>query len=217
VTAPHSTALPSAAVLPSLGQLGRRGLPQAIEGGIVPAALFLIANDLAGISVAIVVGFAWTGTAIVRRILRSHRIPGMVIVGGLTLLVRSVVGLSTGSAVLYLSQPAIAAGLIAAAFLLSVMVGRPLAQRFAADFCTLPNHVLTDIRTRECFSHVSLMWAGVGFVNALLMFWLLISQGTTTYVVAQTALSIGVTVLCVAASLLWFRRSMTRHGLMVVA
>jgi intracellular septation protein A len=217
VTAPASAAVQDAAALPSLGQLARRGLPQAIEGAVIPAALFLIANDLAGISVAIGVGFAWTGTAIVRRVLRSRRVPSMVIVGALTLLVRSAVGLSTGSTVLYLSQPVIAAGLIAAAFLLSVMVGQPLAQRFAADFCTLPSHVLADVRTRECFSRVSLMWAGVGFVNALLMFWLLMSQGTTTYVVAQTALSISVTVVCVVASLVWFRRSMTRHGLMDVA
>lgn len=210
-------AAPGAVALPSWTQLGRRGLPQAIEGGVIPAALFLVANNLAGISVAIVVGFAWTGTAIARRVVRSRRVPGMVIVGALTLLVRSAVGLSTGSTLLYLSQPVIAAGVIAAAFLVSVTIGQPLAQRFAADFFTLPSHVLSHARTRECFSRVSLMWAGVGFANALLMFWLLMSQGTTTFVVAQTALSIGVTVACVAASLVWFRSSMTRHGLMVAA
>jgi hypothetical protein len=70
---------------------------------------------------------------------------------------------------------------------------------------------------RACFSRVSLMWAAVGFANALVMFGLLVSQGTTTYVVAQTSLSIGVTVVCVVASLLWFRSSMTRHGLIAAA
>jgi hypothetical protein len=200
--------------LPSLMQLGRRAVPQAIEGGIMPAVLFLVANGIAGINIAIVVGFAWTGSAIIRRVARSRRVPGMVIVGALTLLVRSAVGLATGSVLLYLSQPVIAAVVIAAAFLVSVAVGQPLAQRFAADFCALPGHVLSDARTRECFSRVSLMWAAVGFANALVMFWLLMTQGTTTYVVAQTSLSIGVTVTCVAASLLWFRSTMTRHGLM---
>jgi hypothetical protein len=206
---------PGVVALPSLTLLGRRGLAQAAEGAIVPSTLFLIANGIAGISVAIFVGFAWSGTAIVRRIARSRRLPGMVIVGALTLVVRSAVGLATGSALLYLSQPVIAAAAIAAAFLVSVGVRQPLAQRFAADFCTIPRHVLCDARTRACFSRVSLMWAGVGFANALLMFWLLMSQGTTTYVVAQTSLSIGVTAACVAASLLWFRNTMTRHGLMV--
>ena len=207
--------MPGDVALPSLTHLGRRGIAQAVEGAIVPSALFLIANGIAGINVAIAVGFAWTGTAIVRRVARSRRVPGMVIVGALTLVVRSAVGLATGSAVLYLSQPVIAAAVIAAAFLVSVFLGQPLAQRFAADFCTLPHHVLSHARTCECFSRVSLMWAGVGFANALLMFWLLMSQGTTTYVVTQTSLSIGVTAACVAASLLWFRNTMTRHDLMV--
>jgi intracellular septation protein A len=202
--------------LPSMRELGGRALPQAIEGGIIPAALFLLANDLAGISAAILVGFAWSGTAIMRRVARSRRVPGMVIVGALTLVTRSAVGLATGSTLLYLSQPAIAAAVIAAAFLVSVSVGQPLAQRFAADFCPLPRHVLTDSRVREFFSRVSLMWAAVGFANALVMLWLLMSQGTTTYVVAQTMLSIGVTVACVVASLLWFRHSMTRHGLIAI-
>jgi intracellular septation protein A len=203
--------------LPSLTLLGRRGIAQAAEGAVVPSALFLVANGIAGITVAIVVGFAWSGAAIVRRVARSRRVPGMVIVGALTLVVRSAVGLATGSALLYLSQPVIAAAVIALAFLVSVGVGRPLAQRFAGDFCTLPGHVLSDARTRACFSRVSLMWAGVGLANAMLMFWLLMSQGTTTYVVAQTSLSIGVTAACIAASLLWFRSTMTRHGLMTPA
>jgi len=205
--------LPGSIELPSLRQLGRRAIPQALDGGIIPAALFLIANDLSGIRLAILVGFAWSGTAILRRVARSRRVPGIVIIGALTLVVRSVVGLATGSAVLYLSQPAIAAAVIACVFLASVSVGQPLAQRFALDFCALPSHVLSDSRVRAFFSRVSLMWAAALFANALLMVWLLLNQGTTTYVVAQTTLSIGVTVVCVATSLLWFRTSMTRQGL----
>jgi len=79
---------------------------------------------------------------------------------------------------------------VAGAFLVSVMVGRPLARRFAGDLCSLPRGLFHDPDLHRFFQRVSLMWAAVVLVNAGLAFWLLVTQTTTVYLVTQTMLSI---------------------------
>lgn len=59
------------------------------------------------------------------------------------------------------------------------------------------------------------MWGTVGLANAGVTLWLLMTQPTAVYVVAKTVLSVGVTIGAVVASFVWFRRSMTRNGLLV--
>jgi hypothetical protein len=51
------------------------------------------------------------------------------------------------------------------------------------------------------------MWGVVGLANAGAGLWLLVTLPTNVYVLASTALSIGVTAAAVAASTAWFRRT----------
>lgn len=204
-------------VIPSMRRLARRAVPQLLEGAVAPAVIFLVAKHFGGIGAAIGAAFAWWVAVISWRLVSRRRVPGIVILGGITLLVRSGLGLATGSAFLYFFQPTIAAACVAVAFLGSVVLRRPLAMRFAGDFCSIPTEVLRDLRVHRFFQRVSIMWAVVGFANAALTLWLLVTLSTGVFVVAQTSLSIGVTVGAVAVSFLWFRQSMTRHGLLVTA
>ena len=144
-----------------------------------------------------------------------RRVPGMVILGAVTMIGRSILGFATGSAFLYFFQPTIGAACVAVAFLVSVKLDPTLAQRFASDFCVLPNHVLADSRVRRFFRRCSMMWGVVGLANASVTLWLLMTQPTAVYVVAKTVLSIAVTVGAVVLSFVWFRSSMTRNGLLV--
>jgi hypothetical protein len=204
-----------AITIPSLLQLGRRAIPQAIEGAIVPAALFVTMQQLVGLAAAIGAALGWSAVAILRRVHAGRRVPGMMVLGAVTMIGRSILGLTTGSAFLYFFQPTIGASCVAVAFLVSVKLDQTLAQRFATDFCVLPGHVLADARVRRFFRRCSVMWGTIGLANASITLWLLMTQPTAVYVVAKTTLSISVTVGAVAASFVWFRRSMTRHGLLV--
>jgi intracellular septation protein A len=201
--------------VPSLRALATRAVPQVLEGALVPALVFLVAKSISGVAVAILAAFAWWVLVIVSRLFRQRRIPGIVLVGASMLVARSIVGLATGSAVLYFLQPSVAPACIALAFLGSVLLGRPLARRFASDFCVLPRAVLHDDRVHRFFQHVSIMWAAVGLANAALTLWLLVILSTGAFVIAQVALSVGVTVVAVGVSFLWFRQSLNRHGLVV--
>jgi hypothetical protein len=117
----------------------------------------------------------------------------------------------------YFAQPILGAALVAIAFLLSVIIGRPLARRFAGDYCDIPAHVDADERVHSFMIRCSIMWAVVGFLNTGVTIWLLLSQSTSTYVMIKTPLSVFVTVGTIAISVVWFRRTMHRSGLMQVS
>jgi hypothetical protein len=203
--------------IPALRELGLRAVPQVLEGAVIPVALFVTTMRLTSVVPAIIVAFAWEMFAIGRRLRRGRRVSGIMIVGALMLFARSTLALATGSTFVYFAQPIFGAACVAAAFLVSVAVGRPLARRFAGDFCVIPQHVHADARVHAYFQRCSLMWAAVGVANTAITLWLLLTQPAATFVLAKTALSVTLTVTAVAWSVVWFRRTVVRHGLVAAA
>ncbi len=96
------------------------------------------------------------------------------------------------------------------AFILSVVLGRPLAQRIAADFCPIPDHVMADARVRRCFLGISLLWAVTCLVNASVAVWLQFTQSVGTFVVTKSLTQAALTVVAVTISVVWFKRSVNR-------
>lgn len=208
---------PTCVRIPSFVQLARRAAPQIIEGVLIPLGLFLIAMRFLGIWPAIVVGLGWEAAAISLRLLTGRRVSGIMIVGALMLTTRSALSLATGSTFVYFAQPILGAALVASAFLLSVVAGQPLARKFATDYCFIPDHVQDDERVHAFMVRCSIMWAAVGFANTGITLWLLLSQSTTTFILAKTLLSWVLFLGPVAMSVIWFRRSMVRFGLVAAA
>ena len=114
-----------------------------------------------------------------------------------------------GSTFLYFLQPVIGGFCLAAAFLVSVVIDRPLARRFASDF-GLAHHVASDPRFHQVFRRISVMWGVTGIANAAVGLWLLVTLSTSVYVLASTALSIGVPAAAVSASIAWFRHTVAQ-------
>jgi intracellular septation protein A len=208
---------PPALVIPSLLQLGRRAVPQAIEAAIVPAVLFLVVAHYANDGLAIGAALGWAMATIAWRLATRRRVPGIMVLAGVTLVARSVLGLVSGSTFLYFLQPTIGGFCLAGAFLVSVSFDRPLARRFAGDFCAIPHHVLADGRVHRFFRRNSVMWGTFGLAKTAIALWLLLSQPTGVYVATKTVFSIAFTVVLVAVSAVWFRRTVTRNGLLPAA
>ncbi len=196
--------------VPSLRELASRALPQALEAAIVPAALYLLASRVAGTRVAIVAPLGWAVAVVWWRAVRGRRIPGMIVLALVTLLVRSLVAFAADSAFLYFVQPTVGGFALAAAFLASVVIDRPLASCFAHDFAALPRAVVERPSIRRFFRWVSVMWGCYGLANAALGLWMLRSLTTTSYVMLRTPLSIVGTAAMVAVSMCWFRRVVGR-------
>jgi intracellular septation protein A len=203
--------------IPSLLQLGRRAIPQAFEAAIVPSVLFIVVARYAGDNAGIGAALGFAVAAILWRFATARRVPGMMVLAIVTLVVRSVLAFVSGSTFLYFLQPSVGGCCLAAAFLVSVSLDRPLARRFASDFCALPGDVLAEDHVHRFFCRISVMWGAVGLAKTAVILWLLATQTTSTYVVSKTAISIGVTVVAVAVSVVWFKRSIAGHGMVAVA
>ena len=160
-------------------------------------------------------GLAVSYGLIARRLLTKRRVPGILVIGALTLTARTLVALASRSTFVYFLQPTLGTALVATTFLMSVALRRPLAQRLARDFCPFDPEVFRNRHVRTFFSQISLLWAFTQFTNAAATIWLLLSQSLTTYVVASRFLSAGLTITAIALSTAWFHHSMARHGILV--
>jgi intracellular septation protein A len=200
-------------VVPSLLELARRALPQALEAAVVPALLYLGASAVAGPRLAILAPLAWAVGAVSWRAALSRRVPGMVVLALVTLIVRSAIAFAANSTFLYFVQPTIGGIALALAFLGSVVLDRPLVRRFAGEFTTLPPEVLARPAVHRCFRQLSLAWGVYGLVNAALGLWMLVTLTPAAYVALRTPLSIVGTAAMVALSTVWFRRTCARDDL----
>jgi hypothetical protein len=139
----------------------------------------------------------------------------VLLIGTATLTARTILAAVSGSTFVYFLQPTLGTAAVAAAFLLSVPLNKPLAGRLADDFCPIPADVRANTHVRHFFRQISLLWAFTQALNVAVTLWLLFTQSVGTYVVAKTALSSTLTVSAIIVSTLWFRRSMARHGIVV--
>jgi hypothetical protein len=202
--------------IPRLRVLVRHALPNVIEGTIIPVGLFVLMLRLLGVWGAMLVGLGWSYVAVARRLAAGRRVPGIMILSMVTLTARSLLAVATGSVFVYFLQPTLGTALVAGAFLVSVPLRRPLAQRLAADFCPIPANFMANSHVRQFFLRISLLWAITGFVNAALALWLQLSQSVGMFVLVKPFVSALLTITAIAVSIVWFKRSMQRHGLLHV-
>lgn len=201
--------------IPALSTIARHAALRVVEGTLVPLALFLGALHLLGVWGAVVAGLAWVYALIGVRLALGRRVPGVLLIGALTMTARTMIALASGSVLVYFLQPSLATMFVGGAFLLSVALDRPLASRLASDFCPLPDDIRANTHVRRFFRQISLLWAFTQLANAALTVWLLVTQSLGTFVVARAAVSSTLTVSAIAASTLWFRWSMARNGILV--
>ena len=201
--------------IPGLRTLARHAVPRFVEGTLVPLALFVICLRFLGVWGAMTAGLLWVYSAIGVRLTLRKRVPGILVLGAVTLTARTVIALVSGSVLVYFLQPSLGTMLVALAFLMSVPLDRPLAGRLADDFCPLPSDVRANTHVRRFFRQISLLWAFAQISNAAITIWLLFSQSLSTFVVLRSVVSCSVTVAAIVASALWFKRSMARHGITV--
>jgi len=199
--------------LPSLRILARHAVPNIVEGTLVPLVVFLVALRLLGPGGAMACGLVWSYANVGRRLLTRSPVPGLVVLGTATITARTLVSVLSGSVFVYFLQPSLGTALVASAFLLSVPLGTPLAQRLARDFCPFPPEVLANHHVRRFFVQITILWAFTQFLNAALTIWLLVSQSLATFMVAKAAVSWTLTVSAIALSTFWFQRSMRHHGI----
>jgi hypothetical protein len=199
--------------LPRLRELFRHATPQILEAIVVPLGLFYAALSFLGAKGAICTALAWNFLALLRRVWRRERLPGVLLLGTVGLTARSVIALvSSSSLFVYFLQPSLGTALLGAAFLLSVPLGCPLAEKLAHDFVPLPPSFFKRPKVRQLFVRISLLWALVSLLNAAGTLALLVNVPIAAFLAAKTGYSWGLTLVGVALSSWWFRRGLRRHN-----
>lgn len=203
-------------MLPNLRAIFRHALPNVLEGKVIPVVLFIGLLELAGTAPALLGALAFSLGALVRRLLRGERGSGLLILTTVGLVARTVAALATGSLLVYFLQPTVSTALVGAAFLGSVLLGRPLAERLMLDICPVDDDMRGNPDLRRFLSHLSLWWAFTSAINFAITLWVLLNESPTTFVLVKSVLGPTTTTFTLAVGLLWFRTLMARSGTRVV-
>ncbi len=199
--------------LPSFRSMVRHAGVALLESALVPLALFWLFLDVVGFDAGVYAALAWSACAIGVRLVRRSPVPAVLLLTTALLVVRTVIGLATGSAFLYFLQPTAQNFAFAFALLATLGLDRPLLAKLADDFCAFPVGLTGHPHVKRFFRRVSLLWAGVFIVNGGMTLAVLATQALRDYLVVSTAGSYSLVAAGIGLSLWWFRRSLARHGI----
>jgi hypothetical protein len=203
-------------VIPNLRAVVSRAGHNIVEGKLIPLLVFLSFLKFAGSTAAVVAAFAWSVSCITFRLSTGRRVPGLVILTAAGLAARTLAAIATGSMVVYFLQPTASTALVGGAFLVSVGVRRPLAEKLAHDFCPFDETTARHPHLRQFFVRLSLLWSLTSMINAAITLWLLLTQPVTTFVVVKSFLGPGFTTLTLVIAIGWFRFSARSNGVRFV-
>lgn len=208
--------LPKTLLVPHWRTVLTHSMPNVVEGKLVPVALFLGLLEFVGMTPALIGALGWSLFALARRYLLGKRVTGLLILTTVGLGARTVAALLTGSLLIYFLQPTVTTALVGLAFVGSVLIGRPLAERLVMDFVPIDEETRSHPTLKRFFRHVSLWWAFTSGINFAITLWLLLNQSPTTFVVVKSFLGPITTTLTFGVAFFWFRSLMTRSGTTVV-
>ena len=206
---PHE---PDVIDLPHWRSLARHAGRTLLQVSVLPMAIFYVSYASFGLSVAIAATLAWYYAGLLARLFRRERVLVAMLVGAGLLTIRAISTWITGDARLYFLQPV--AGTVATATVIAAtaLVGRPMLDRLAHEFCPVPPELSDRLRRRRFFGRLSVVWALTYLVNAAGTVWLLTASSLGGFLMLKTLLSPVLTGVAVAASYLLLRYTLRHEG-----
>lgn len=193
----------------SAGALMLGSGPRFARDAFGPVLLFYVGWKFIGFRTAILAATALAIAAYVweRRQARSGITAGI----GLGIaLVQATAGLASGSTTGYFAPPLIVNGVYGLAFLVSVVIGRPLAGVFAQETYPFPPQVKASRTFRRVFSRISLAWAAYLLLRTGLRFFALLRSSVELYMVINAVTGIPFTAALMSWSIWYSVRSFRR-------
>ena len=119
----------------------RRLLPYLVEATLLPTVAYYCGLLAFGHVWGIAAAVSCTSASVARRLLLRQPVPGLLILASVGISIRAAMFFVNESSFLYFVQPIVKTAAISLLFASSVIVGRPLVARFAADFCNFESDV----------------------------------------------------------------------------
>jgi hypothetical protein len=182
------------------------------ETVLVPTALFALVLHTSGLRPALAAALGWCYLIVMIRWITGHRLPGtlMLCVGMFT--GRACVAMVASSALLFLLQPVLGSLLMAALFMGSALLGRPVTVRLARDFVSVPAHILSRWRVHRMFRNVAIIWGVSRLADAALNV-VFLHRGIGPGLLARGLFSPLLTLLTIAICTFWGWRALRSEGI----
>ena len=208
------TALPSPTAqvvdMPGWRPITRHVLTLVAMVSLLPMAVFYSTMSMFGLRTAALVTVSLYYAGLLLKHLRGKPVLAAALFAAGLLSVRTVVMYLTGSAFVYFLQPVAGTVAIATSIAATALMGRPVLDRLAHEFCPFPAEVSSRLRSTRFFTRLSILWTLVYLINAAGTVWLLSTASLGGFMLLKSVLGPALTFTAVAASILYFRVAM-RH------
>jgi uncharacterized membrane protein len=155
--------------------------PRLVRDGLGPLATFFIGWKLLGLTTGIALAVVF-GVSVYVHERRQGRPAALVRIALVLVCLRALVGLSSGSASVYLAQEIGIDVLLASVFLASVAAGRPISAWVAADVFPFTPEMRESDTFRQVMRTVTTVWGGYFLARAAVRFGALLTLSTNRYV-----------------------------------
>jgi hypothetical protein len=205
--------MPECLELPRPVRLLRTAGVNLAESFGLPTGGYLLAASLAGRNAGLwaMLGAIWL-TAVLRKLLTGS-VPGLVMISLIVLTVQTVAAIATGNLLIFLVHFPIANLALCLLFARTARGHSPIAARLAAEVVGLRCPAVHQPRLNGFFQGVTVLWAGVFLLLAVVLGVLLATVPISTYVPIWAACTVVLIIGGIAASVLWLRSVLRRLGI----
>lgn len=175
------------------------GLPGVLREGFLPLGAFYAGLELSGLAAGIVAS-ALASVVIYVYERRRGRDALLVRLSLGFVAVQSIVGLVAHSATVYLAQPVLLAAAWGLAFLVSIVIGRPLAGALACAWYPFPQWLKESADFKRVYTVESLVWGAYFLARSALRLAVLLHGSIGGFLVITFLTGTPVTVLLLAWS-----------------
>jgi hypothetical protein len=169
--------------------------------------VFLLAGN---VWMALIAAMVWCYAALAWRVGTRRRASALLWITLVGLTAKTALAFASGSTFVYFLQPALADAAVALVFLVSLITAQPFVARLASDFYPMDADLAGRPRIQRLLWRLTLLWAAICGVKAVVSLWLLNSLSTSAFVAAKTI--IGPTAAVVGAALtVWLAVRVARH------
>jgi uncharacterized membrane protein len=136
-------------------------LPALLVATVIPLSLFYSVSAAASMKAGIIASLAWAYLMLGRQIVTTRRMSGLLIITAFTLTIRCVTWVIHQSTFTYFAVPVVETIGMAALFVVTLMMGRPLLVNLARDFVPSIGDQLSDEKHQRLVRHLSCVWGVV--------------------------------------------------------
>ena len=197
---------------PSLKILLLGSGPRFMRDAFGATIVFYAGWKLHGLLLGVVAATAWTVAVYVWE--RRHERPGLAARIGLAIaLVQAAGALASQSPIGYFAPPVIINAVYGLAFLVSAVIGRPLAAVFANETYPIPADIRALPAVRRTFAHISLVWGGYLIFRSVFRLVVLLHYSVDVYV-AVNVVTAGPMITGLMAWSFWYGLRRIRRAVM---